>query len=661
MKKVLAILISVSMVLTMFSSLSYGYDDAEMSIQETESETVSSAISEEVQVGISEEAEQVWRLLDAGMISVRGSSASEHINGAVKTVKVNGSEFPEDKCSYKPYNIPWIYGDYVKLYIEQSDLRGFLEAEGEDKTEITGWGIQVTGDGNIGNPWTPGLEDAPVLENGQYVFTFPLQPSYGATVKTIDITISVKVISDNCKITLDANGGVVDPENGNLSASKVIKVKKGVKFSEPDETPFKKMSVGTAENGTRYIKNYVFDRWTKSGEDVKFPLEIEHDSTLEANYKEYVYSYDNYYDFKVMVDVDGEEKELSLKEGNCYLSMKEEPAVSGDAMTCKFRFFLFKDFFDQFVQDEKIEYSDIKSVSAEAHGEYNFIDVSDDSVKVDSDSNKFASQTHQGREYYFWEFRTEMNKDWGYFDGGEIKVKLEPKTKTFTVTFDSAGGEFYGDKNVIVNDGERVIEPQRPTKNGYTFKHWALDGEAYNFNSAVTKDLTLVAVYEVVQVGPNPGEQNPGQQDPGEQDPEQQDPEQDQSSPNQDQGSQSSNEDEKNGDNEIVDVGQEETPLSGVTGEEENKEEHSDLLGTNVNNENNGDSVIVELNQEEVAMGTGVEIDKSSDLALDGGKVASSELPYTKGGTPLKCPYILGGALMVLIGLATKISIKKNK
>lgn len=69
----------------------------------------------------------------------------------------------------------------------------------------------------------------------------------------------------------------------------------------------------------------------------------------------------------------------------------------------------------------------------------------------------------------------------------------------------------------------------------------------------------------------------------------------------------------------------------------------------------------MELNQEEVAMGTGVEIDKSSDLALDGGKVASSELPYTKGGTPLKCPYILGGALMVLIGLATKISIKKNK
>ena len=46
-------------------------------------------------------------------------------------------------------------------------------------------------------------------------------------------------------------------------------------------------------------------------------------------------------------------------------------------------------------------------------------------------------------------------------------------------------------------------EPTIPTKGGYTFSHWELNGEKYEFNKPVTSDMELVAIwiinkYEIV-------------------------------------------------------------------------------------------------------------------------------------------------------------------
>ena len=66
----------------------------------------------------------------------------------------------------------------------------------------------------------------------------------------------------------------------------------------------------------------------------------------------------------------------------------------------------------------------------------------------------------------------------------------------YTVTFDTDGGSEISSKEV--NEGEKVAKPSNPTKAGYVFKEWQLNGKTYDFNTSVTKNIKLVAVWEEV-------------------------------------------------------------------------------------------------------------------------------------------------------------------
>jgi uncharacterized repeat protein (TIGR02543 family) len=64
------------------------------------------------------------------------------------------------------------------------------------------------------------------------------------------------------------------------------------------------------------------------------------------------------------------------------------------------------------------------------------------------------------------------------------------------VSFDLNGGESEPIEDVIVTR-DTVAEPENiPTRTGYTFIGWLLNGEAYDFDAPVTRDITLVADWE---------------------------------------------------------------------------------------------------------------------------------------------------------------------
>ena len=68
-----------------------------------------------------------------------------------------------------------------------------------------------------------------------------------------------------------------------------------------------------------------------------------------------------------------------------------------------------------------------------------------------------------------------------------------------TVTFMALGGAFADGSDVqtfTVKDGGAVLEPMAPEKEGFTFQGWTLNGEAYDFSKAVTKDIVLKAQWE---------------------------------------------------------------------------------------------------------------------------------------------------------------------
>ena len=68
-----------------------------------------------------------------------------------------------------------------------------------------------------------------------------------------------------------------------------------------------------------------------------------------------------------------------------------------------------------------------------------------------------------------------------------------------TVTFDANGGVLADEATQTVYTLGTVTEPADPTKAGYKFAGWTLDGAAYNFDTPVVGDITLVASWKTVE------------------------------------------------------------------------------------------------------------------------------------------------------------------
>ena len=68
------------------------------------------------------------------------------------------------------------------------------------------------------------------------------------------------------------------------------------------------------------------------------------------------------------------------------------------------------------------------------------------------------------------------------------------KLHKYTVTFVDEGSVI---ETKEVEYNKKVTTIDNPTKNGYTFKYWLLDDNEYDFDSKITKDITLISSYEI--------------------------------------------------------------------------------------------------------------------------------------------------------------------
>ena len=72
-----------------------------------------------------------------------------------------------------------------------------------------------------------------------------------------------------------------------------------------------------------------------------------------------------------------------------------------------------------------------------------------------------------------------------------VLLMLNKKPNIYSVSFDTGGGSLV--ESQMVNEGERVKKPADPTKEGYVFNGWKLNGQAYDFNAVVKSAITLTA------------------------------------------------------------------------------------------------------------------------------------------------------------------------
>lgn len=123
-------------------------------------------------------------------------------------------------------------------------------------------------------------------------------------------------------------------------------------------------------------------------------------------------------------------------------------------------------------------------------------------TSVKTDDGKPVGQpkdpAREGYEFTGWlldgepyDFNSPVTKDLTLTAGWKA---VTPKPETHTVTFDT--GEGSSTPTQTVESGKTVTTPKDPTRQGYEFAGWTLDGEPYDFGTPVTRDLTLKAMWE---------------------------------------------------------------------------------------------------------------------------------------------------------------------
>lgn len=70
----------------------------------------------------------------------------------------------------------------------------------------------------------------------------------------------------------------------------------------------------------------------------------------------------------------------------------------------------------------------------------------------------------------------------------------DASTKLYKIIFDSLGGTPVSEQEIV--DGELLIEPVVPVKEGFEFLEWQVNGVKYDYNVPVTTDLMLVASWK---------------------------------------------------------------------------------------------------------------------------------------------------------------------
>ena len=117
---------------------------------------------------------------------------------------------------------------------------------------------------------------------------------------------------------------------------------------------------------------------------------------------------------------------------------------------------------------------------------------------VESATINLANPTKVGYTFNGWysngEFTGDQVAQIAHGSTGNVSLYAKFTINTYNVSFVSNGGSSVDAQ--VINYGSKVAEPANPTKTGYTFGGWYLDGEfnnEYDFNSEVTAALTLYA------------------------------------------------------------------------------------------------------------------------------------------------------------------------
>ena len=275
---------------------------------------------------------------------------------------------------------------------------------------------------------------------------------------------------DTHEVTFDSQGGSKVPTQ---------KVKDGNRAKKPKD-PTK--------------DGYEFVLWENDGVKYDFSEKVTEDITLKATWKEAVKKY------KVTFELEGKEETFELEKLDedilGYLKFEDR-----EGYVIKW-----------YVGDEEYDFSTPHTEDVKLTGKYETTssytitfdtdgagNIPSQTIKVGEKAKEPKAPTKRGFIFDGWYYNN--NKfDFDAVVKRSMKLvahwKEDPKVKRFKVTFNSDGGTLVKEQTVM--DGDKATKPNNPTKKGFAFVNWELNGTVYNFNLAVKADIELKATWREV-------------------------------------------------------------------------------------------------------------------------------------------------------------------
>ena len=123
--------------------------------------------------------------------------------------------------------------------------------------------------------------------------------------------------------------------------------------------------------------------------------------------------------------------------------------------------------------------------------DFNQVELTTDYFNFDNDS--MIEEIKKDSKYHS-EFNVLINIKDNINKDDLLTEEEKNEVKEYSVIFNSDGGSKVDTQ--ILKEGEKVTKPKDPTKAGYDFVSWQLDGRDYNFDQEVKDDLKLKAVWK---------------------------------------------------------------------------------------------------------------------------------------------------------------------
>ena len=238
-------------------------------------------------------------------------------------------------------------------------------------------------------------------------------------------------------------------------------------------------------------EGYIFFTWLKDGEEYNAETPITEDVTLTASWIEEPRLPNTY---KVTFDFGTFKKTQTVMAGEKATEPKETPIKEKHKFIGWYLGNELYDFNKKVTSDIEITAKFEKNrilINYDLSGANGTVQVEIEKNTIPSKPKNptkfgytFTGWTIDGKAY---NFNTPLNKD--------TTIKANFTANVYVkVTFDTSGGNSIPSQILI--SGSKLSTLPTPVKEGYTFKYWQLYEEQFSINTPITKNITLLAVYE---------------------------------------------------------------------------------------------------------------------------------------------------------------------